>query len=302
MLEVITWAVIYMLTMFLGYFLKRMGVFRTEDKRILSNIIFYVTLPAMLISSFSGAVVDFWFLMALFLGILGNVLMVIAASIFSRRKEPEVQALYIINCAGFNVGNLAMPFLSNFFPAGVPYLCMFDTGDSFISLGTTYAIACMRLGRKSGSKFRSILTSLIQSVPFDVYLIMTALSLLQIELPEPIVQAADFMGRGNGFLAMLMVGISLEINLERKDVGEVLQMLFLRYACGAVFSFCIFTLLPAPLVMRQVLALAVFAAVPNVALIYTTRLGVPMEIASALHPLTTAFMIPVMSAVMLLIR
>ena len=302
MLDVITWAVIYMLTMFLGYFLKRLGVFRTEDKRILSNIIFYVTLPAMLISSFSGAVVDFWFLMALFLGIFGNILMVIAAMAFSRRKPPEVQALYIINCAGFNVGNLAMPFLSNFFPSGVPYLCMFDTGDSFISLGTTYAIACMRLGRKSGSKFRSILTSLFQSVPFDVYIVMTVLSLMQAELPGPILQAADFMGRGNGFLAMLMVGVSLEIKLERKDIGEVLQMLFLRYACGAVFSFCIFTLLPAPLVMRQVLAVAVFAAVPNVALIYTTRLGVPMQIASALHPLTTALMIPVMSAVMLLVR
>ena len=303
MLEVITWAVIYMLTMFLGFFLKRAGVFRTEDKHVLSNLIFYVTLPAMLVSSFSGAVVDFWFVMAFLLGLLVNALMVAAATLASRKKDPELQALYTINCAGLNVGNLAMPFLQNFFPAGIPYLCMFDTADSCFSLGTTYAIACMRLGRSSGSnKLLNILKSLFQSVPFNVYLIMTVLSLLQIELPGAVLQTADFMGRGNGFLAMLMVGVSLEIHLKREDLGEVLQMLLVRYACAAVSFVFIFYLIPAPLVMRQVLALAVFAAAPNVAMIYTNRLGVRTEIAAAMHPLSTAFMIPLLSAMMLLVR
>lgn len=303
MLDVMTWAVIYMLTMFLGYFLKRTGVFRTEDKHVLSNLIFYVTLPAMLISSFSGAAVDFWYAAAFLLGLLVNVLMIAAAALASRKKGPELQALYTINCAGLNVGNLALPFLQNFFPAGVPYLCMFDTGDSFFSLGTTYAIACMRLGRESGSnKFLNILKSLFRSVPFNVYLVMTVLSLLQIKLPGAVLQTADFMGRGNGFLAMLMVGVSLEIHLKREEVGEVVQMLLLRYACGAVSFGFIFYLLPAPLVMRQALALAVFAAAPNVALIYTNRLGVRTEIAAAMHPLSTAFMIPLMSAMMLLVR
>ncbi|MCI8398066.1 MAG: hypothetical protein HFF90_01500 [Oscillibacter sp.] len=302
MREVITWAVIYMLTMFLGYALKRLGVFRPEDKAVLSNVIFYVTLPAMLISSFGGVSVDLWFLASLALGLLCNALMVAAASLYARRKPCEVQALYIVNCAGFNVGNLAMPFLRNFFPTGIPYLCMFDMGDSFFSLGTTYALACMRLGRKSGSKLKSILSSLFTSVPFIVYLLMTLLSFLKVTLPAPILQTADFMGRGNGFLAMLMVGISLDLKLDRKDIGEVLQMLFLRYACGIIFALAIFHLLPAPLVMRQVLSLAVFAAVPNAALIYTTRLNIPASAAYALHPLSTALMIPTLSAVMLLLR
>lgn len=302
MQEVLTWAGIYMLTMLLGYFLKRAGVFQTGDKHLLSNVIFYITLPAMLISSFGGVQADFWFLAALFLGILCNALMVLFSTLVTRRKPPEIQALYILNCAGFNVGNLAMPFLRNFFPTGIPYLFMFDTGDSFFSLGTTYALACARLSRKSGSRFRSILSSLFRSVPFVVYLLMTILSLLHLELPGPVLQTADFMGRGNGFLAMLMVGISLELKLDRKDLGEVLQMLLFRYACGVVFALAILFLLPAPPVMRQILALAVFAAVPNAALIYTNRLGVRTEIASALHPISTALMIPVLSAVMLLIR
>ena len=256
----------------------------------------------MLVSSFGGVSVDFWFLAALFLGLLCNALMVLSGTLVTRRKPPEIQALYIMNCAGFNVGNLAMPFLRNFFPAGIPYLCMFDMGDSFFSLGTTYALACIRIGRKSGSKFRSILSSLFRSVPFVVYLLMTVLSFLHLELPGPMLQAADFMGRGNGFLAMLMVGVSLEFHLDPKDLGEVLQMLFFRYACGVVFALVVFLLLPAPLVMRQVLSLAVFAAAPNAALLYTNRLGVRTEIASALHPISTALTVPILSALMLLVR
>lgn len=299
MLDIITWAIIYILTMFLGYFLKRAGVFRTEDKHILSNLIFYVTLPAMLIGSFGDTPVDFWFLTALFLGMLCNALMVAAGVLFSRRKAPELQALYIMNCAGFNIGNLAMPFLRNFFPAGIPYLCMFDMGDSFFSLGTTYALARMRLGQKSSSAAAGILSSLFRSVPFIVYITMTILSFLHIALPAPVLQAADFMGSGNGCLVMLMIGVSLEPKLDPKDRGEVLQMLLFRYACGLAFALAVYFVLPAPLVMRQVLSLSVFAAAPSAALVYTNRLGVRTEIASALHPISTALTIPILSAIML---
>ena len=50
MIKIIATAAIYLLTMLLAYVLKKMGLFHKEDKRVLSNLIFYVTLPASLIS------------------------------------------------------------------------------------------------------------------------------------------------------------------------------------------------------------------------------------------------------------
>ena len=58
MIKIIATAAIYLLTMLLAYVLKKMGLFHKEDKRVLSNLIFYVTLPASLISGFSGAQVN----------------------------------------------------------------------------------------------------------------------------------------------------------------------------------------------------------------------------------------------------
>ena len=55
MYDVVLWALTYMITMFLAYGLKRLGVFHTEDRKVFANLIFNLTLPAMLVSSFSAA-------------------------------------------------------------------------------------------------------------------------------------------------------------------------------------------------------------------------------------------------------
>ena len=302
--EVFLWSGIYLATMFLGYALKRLGVFRAEDKKFLADLIFYITLPAMLVSSFSGASVDFWFVVAFAMGLAVNGVLLAAGMVLSRRKAPDLQALYIINCPGLNLGNIVIPFLANFFPAGIPYLCMADTADSFFSLGTTYAIAGTRLGRKAesfGAILKAILRSLSRSVPMIVYVVMCILSLLDLQLPGPILQAADFMGRGNGFLAMLLVGLSLEINLDRSSVGEVVSILGIRYLCAGAMALGLWFLLAgAPPAMRSILVLACFAPTTSAALIYTNRLGVRTDIAGALMPISTVLMIPIMSAVMLL--
>lgn len=300
--EVFLWSGIYLATMLLGYVLKRLGVFKVEDKKFLADLIFYVTLPAMLASSFTGVTVDLWFLVAIALGFLTNVLMVVAAMFSSRRKDAGMQALFILNGAGLNLGNITMPFLRNFYPTGIPYMCMFDVGDAAISLGTTYALACMKLGEKSeGSRVRAAIGALLRSVPFDTYLLMTVLTLLHIQLSAPLLTFLDFAGKSNGFLAMLLVGIGLELHLERKDLGEVVLLLAGRYACGIVMALVIWFLVPAPLLMRQVLVLAVFSPAPSGGLIFTNKLKLRTEIASALTPITTILMIPIMSAIMLMI-
>ena len=50
---------IFLSTMALGYALKRLGILKPEDKQVLSNLVFYVTLPAMLIGSFGSGTVPF---------------------------------------------------------------------------------------------------------------------------------------------------------------------------------------------------------------------------------------------------
>lgn len=287
-----------------------MGLFHKEDKKILSNLIFYVTLPASLISGFTGAQVNVYYIVSILIGFGVNTVMVIAGQIASARKGRRMQAIYAVNASGFNMACIAIPFLSNFYYDGVPYLCMFDVGDSFYTLGTTYALAQMRMSQEKNAKnskekelnksdihILTVFKSLFTSVPFDVYFIMTVLSFLNYKLPDIVIQAADFCGHGNGFLAMMMIGISFELNMSKETFGEVIHLLLLRYGIGIISAVFIFCILPAPLIMRQILCAAVFSSSAAVSIIYSEKLGVSTDIAAALNPLSTVLMIPVMAMV-----
>ena len=150
---------------------------------------------------------------------------------------------------------------------------------------------------KSDILILTVFKSLFMSVPFDVYFIMTVLSFLNYKLPDIVIQAADFFGHGNGFLAMMMIGISFELNMSKETFGEVIHLLLLRYGIGIISAVCIFCVLPAPLIMRQILCAAVFSSSAAVSIIYSERLGVSTDIAAALNPLSTVLMIPVMAMV-----
>lgn len=208
MTRIIATSSIYLFAMLFAFILKKVGLFHKEDKKILSNLIFYVTLPASLISGFTGAQVNVYYIVSILIGFGVNTVMVIAGQIASARKGRRMQAIYAVNASGFNMACIAIPFLSNFYPDGVPYLCMFDVGDSFYTLGTTYALAQMRMSQENNEKnaknskekelnksdihILTVFKSLFTSVPFDVYFIMTVLSFLNYKLPDIVIQAADF--------------------------------------------------------------------------------------------------------------
>lgn len=162
MVNVVMTALVYLLTMVMSYILKRAGLFHKEDKKVLSNLIFYITLPASLISSFAGAEVNVYYVIAILLGFLVNTVMVISGQIVSADKSPELKAIYSVNASGFNMACIAIPFLSTFYPAGVPYLCMFDVGDSFYTLGTTYVIGKMRLNGGSKDKNENYVLTILK--------------------------------------------------------------------------------------------------------------------------------------------
>ena len=102
-------------------------------------------------------------------------------------------------------------------------------------------------------------------------------------------------------MAMLLVGISLELKVSGREIRDVARIIITRYMVGAAAAAVMYFLIPAPLAMRQVLTVAMFAGVPNIALIYTSRLGVDTTVASALNPISTMMAIPVMAAFVMLV-
>ncbi len=296
-------AAIYLATMCLGFLLKRVGIFKGRTAASLQAFIFYATLPALVVSSYAGVEVTLWFMVAFSLGIFSNLFNLAAGALASRGRKPQERAIYFINTPGFNLGGIAIPFLQSFYPAGVPYLCMFDTADSFFTMGTTYSIAKLLFGQKKGilAQLREICRSLLSSVPFIAYLFMTIISLLHLSLPTPVMELAGFVGKANAPLVMLMLGVSFELQIKKEDLKDILSILGLRLACSVALFIFILYFLPGPALMKQVLAVCVFAPIPNLCMIYSHKIDSNSSVASTLNPVAIILSIIFMSVAMSLV-
>lgn len=193
----LTQSAILIFLIILGYVLKRVGLFRQEDSKVLSNIMLYVTLPAVLINAFRSFTLDVHLFSFVLLGLLANVILLVVGWKVGARETPLVHAMYMICLAGYNIGSFSIPFVQNLFPHRMMEVVLFDIGNSIINCGVSYSFARMQM--VPGSRFQpwSMVKTLFSTYPFNLYIVLLALSLMHISFPEPVYQLADTVAAAN---------------------------------------------------------------------------------------------------------
>lgn len=262
MVGVLFKALSFLLIIFLSYYLKKKGFFSPEDYSIISKITLNITLPAAVISSFANFQKDSILFLMVGLGLGVNLLMILLSSVMTVKKDRNTRIYHMLSLPGFNIGTFSMPFVHSFIGSyGVIATCMFDTGNAIIASGGSYAITCAVVGNQCGEKIgmKDIFKKLIRSVPFDVYIIMLVLSLLNFHLPDIISTALSTTASANGFVAMVMLGLMLDLNIEKQHLKDVFFLLLKRYLICTVIALAIYFFTPLPLSIRQVLALILFS-------------------------------------------
>ena len=120
MAEVLMKAGSFVAVIIMGNLLRRAGFFKEEDFYVLSKIVLKITLPAAIISNFSGIDLKPSMLVVTLLGFAGGILYIAVAFFMSIGKEREERAFNILNLPGYNIGNFTMPFAQSFLgPVGV---------------------------------------------------------------------------------------------------------------------------------------------------------------------------------------
>ena len=71
---------------------------------------------------------------------------------------------------------------------------------------------------------------------FDMYLLMTVLSLAHLRLPAFVVSFSGIVGQANAFLAMLMIGVGFRLSGDRSQMGQIVKILTIRYAVSAALA------------------------------------------------------------------
>ena len=298
MLALMTRAGAYIAVILLGVFLRKIGLFKEDDFRVLSNIVIKITLPAAIITSFSQNLIQADMLVLALLGFGGGLLYMLLAYCSHLRKDNTQKAFAVLNLPGYNIGAFALPFTQSFLgPIGVVATCLFDTGNAFICLGGSYSIATM-IQDGSGFSWKRMLKSLSRSVPFLCYMIMVPLNLLRVRLPGIVLEIAGIISNANAFMAMLAIGVGFKLSGDRRQLGSMVKILGIRYAVAAVLALAYYFLLPFPVEIRQALVILAFSPIGSAVPPFTREMGGDVGLSSAIN--STSIVISTVMIVVLL--
>ena len=244
----------------LGYVATKLGYLSAEIRPKLSSLILNITLPCTIlvsvgkVDSSTGAEAITWsFVLAFALFFVMLAAGFIAVQLL--RVPRAERSLYLFMGVLTNTGFIGFAVLESIFGGASVFL-----GSIFIAVSNVFlysiGIAVLRSGgrraqaadgapRRRFVDVRGMLKDMV-NVPLIASLVAMAVFFAGIELPSPIVQAADMAGGITAPLAMMLVGISIA----NANLREVLSE-------WRPWGFTIIRFLVAPLAAYAILALAV---------------------------------------------
>lgn len=283
MLDIVIRAGCFVAIILLGYGLKRIGFFRQEDFTILSRITIRITLPAAIITSFSGKQIAGSLLILAPIAFFCGAVYVLLGYLLNHRNGREAQAFAMLNLAGYNIGSFVLPFAQSFLgPMGVIATSLFDTGNSVICLGGAYSMATM-VRDGSGFSLRRIGRALTRSVPFVTYVIMLLMNLLKLPMPGFVLSCAEIIGNANAFMAMLMIGVGFQLEADRGQLGKIARILLVRYGMGALWAVLFYFCLPFEEEVRQALVILAVSPIGSAVPAFTGEMKGDVGLSSAIN-------------------
>ncbi|RJZ11370.1 hypothetical protein DYZ47_02959 [Listeria monocytogenes] len=293
----------FLATIILAYGLKYVGIFKQEDGQVLSKMIVYITLPATIIYGVNDTKISTLFLLLAGIGLASNFILIAFAYYYGRKeKDRSFRGLLMFTTGGYNIGNFSIPFVMAFFPSSIPYLSMFDMGNSFMVAGGTAALTDRLISHKEDAPgIQDIVKKLAKSPTFVVYILIFTLSIFGLSIPNDWMAPFQLLASANSFLSMFMIGLFMKINLHKEGIRNVRKLLLGRYGMATILALLIYLFLPLPHLIKSVLILLMFAPISNLTIIQATEFGADEGVSGLASSLSIIFSLVIMSAVVLLL-
>ncbi|MCI8453175.1 MAG: AEC family transporter [Lachnospiraceae bacterium] len=295
-------AISFIAIILLGYALRRGRVLHKQDMGVFSALVTKITLPAAIIYNFGKASIEVSMLASVLIGFLCSGLFVVVGYLLFLHGSREERAFAVINMSGYNVGCFTMPFVQSFLgPLGVATASLFDAGNAMICTGTSYAIAVAISGKGEIRGPKQMIKRLFSSAPFDCYITMTLLALFHVRLPELVFSFTEVVGGANSFLALLMIGLGLELHITREQAKEAGLIIGTRLLISIGLALLFLNFGPFGREVNRTLAIFMFGPVSSLGVPYTSMINGDVALASAVNSMSILVGIVTLTAVILLL-
>ena len=283
-----------------GYLFKRAGKFKNRDYRIMQVALFNLVLPCAIIYSFATNPHHLSMLLISVFAIVFGLLPLLLVYAATRHKPVADRAFLMLNCSGFNIGNFCFPVIQTFMgPSALVTASMFDIGNSVIvTAGSNVMTTSLlhidmdrplteqhagaaptlpyskprdkdarRLARHA--LLRNVAKGFFGSIPFDTYLVMIVLMLANVKIPAVVATFVEPLANANSFVAMLMVGMLMDLPAGRDDVMKLLKIIELRLPFGLLFAVCAWFVLPFGANVREAVVMCCLAPIAVFSTLFT---------------------------------
>ncbi|MHB8961799.1 MAG: AEC family transporter [Saccharofermentanales bacterium] len=241
----------------LGYLLKRFGVFKNSDGDALTRLAFNITLPAIIISSFSDFQFEWSYAVYPVIGFAYGFFIFGASLLFYRKFSKRVKGTLTMPLLGLNIGLFAVPLVQVIWgDLAVKYLLLIDCGNAFIVFGLCYFVAAFYADDRADANARQIMKAAMKSIPFLVYIVTLLLKAFGIYYPKFVVDIADIAAKANTPVAMIALGIFLSFTFTRSQMGKMVLFWAMKYLIGIASGLAIYFFAPLDVLGRSVILLA----------------------------------------------
>lgn len=290
-----------MLIIAIGYGIKRLGWVSASDFPIFSNIVLRITLPCALAVSFDTFNLTPGLLFIAVGAFVVNLVQEASGFMLGRRHGRAAQAFGVLNVGGHNIGLFAMPYLAGMLgPQAIAYAIIFDVGNTLAAAGVGYAWGLSLSQPERRLSPMRFLRQILRSPVFVTYLFLLLLGAFQLHLPRAVISVASIIGSANTFLAMLMIGIGLEIALPRLKYVAAARHLGVRYVLATCFAVIVWYL-PLDQFVRVVLCMLLFAPLPSMTAGFTAEAKSDVELSTFITSISIVVGIIVMPMILMLL-
>ncbi|MCK4312520.1 MAG: AEC family transporter [Candidatus Cloacimonetes bacterium] len=267
------------LIFFLGYFLKRIRLFKKETGDLLLKLVFYVTLPALIFLSISNVELIFEFIYLPFIAVAVIFIVYFIALFIGKRFKlpPATLGTFLIGSMIMNTG-FVLPFIiAAFGREGLALYTFFDLGNALLVLTFVYYIAVKYGGSKSSKvQFRKFLLL----PPIWGLFLGIIFNLGKIELPQI---AGNFLQHlGTPTIPLIMLSLGIYFSPKMKNIGKIITVLFIRMGFGLLLGFFFVSILNLQGLLRTIVIICSAAPVGYNTLVFSSMENLDKEFAASL--------------------
>jgi len=256
----------------IGYFFKRSKLLKEKDGEGISRIVFNITLPCLIISTFHNIVIDKSLMMLVIIGLLYGIIIATIGLYMFRKESRKEKGMLSMLMPGFNIGLFAYPLVQGIWGVeGIKYFGMFDIGNAFVTFGISYLIGSYFSKDDVQLNVKVAVGKMSKSIPLMTYVIIFIINISGIHLPAPIIDVTSTISKANMPLSLLLLGIYLNFSFDKRYWKGIGRVLGLRYGFGLFLGILAFFFLPVDDMFRYTVLIALILPMATSVLPYSVE-------------------------------